>query len=78
MERMYAFNADSGDYDFHFGQEGVSTHFIITALIIPESKLSLAEARAEEIWRKYYSMEGMISPFESVNHQIRCNALEDL
>ncbi len=52
MERMYAFTATSGNYGFNFGQEGVSGHFIVTAVLIPESALISAEIDIKEIRKR--------------------------
>lgn len=54
MERMYAFTDEYGVFGYDIVNPNVSTHFIITAVIVKESDLGVYEAGAEAIRKKYF------------------------
>jgi len=54
MERMYAFTDEYGAFGYDLDNPDVSTHFIITAVIVKESELLAYEEGAEAIRKKYY------------------------
>lgn len=78
MERMYAFTASSGNYGYEFDREGVSTHFIVTAVMIPESKLGQMKVQAEEVLSAYFPGEDKKTLSFSLSHPVRCGILEEL
>lgn len=47
MERMYAFTDEYGAFGYDLDNPSVSTHFIITAVIVRESDLKAYSAGAE-------------------------------
>ncbi|MBQ7845541.1 MAG: DUF3800 domain-containing protein [Clostridia bacterium] len=54
MERMYAFTDEYGAFGYDLDNPSVSTHFIITAVIVKESDLESYAAGAEAIRKKYF------------------------
>ena len=54
MERMYAFTDEYGAFGNDLDNPNVSTHFIITAVIVRESDLETYTAGAEAIRKKYF------------------------
>lgn len=54
MERMYAFTDEYGAFGYEIENPSVSTHFIITAVIVKESDLDVYKAGAEAIRKKYF------------------------
>lgn len=52
MERMYAFTDEYGAFGWDIDNPTVSTHFIITAVIVAESDLSTYALEAERmVWK---------------------------
>ncbi|MDQ7094574.1 DUF3800 domain-containing protein [Desulfosporosinus sp. PR] len=54
MQDQYAFVSEYGNYDFDFTKEGVSTHFIVTAIIVDGNKLEGVRGQVESIRQKYF------------------------
>lgn len=54
MERMYAFTDEYGAFGYDLDNPSVSTHFIITAVIVKDSDLEAYETGAEAIRKKYF------------------------
>ena len=54
MERMYAFTDEYGAFGYDLDNPNVSTHFIITAVIVKESDLEAYMVGAEAIRKKYF------------------------
>lgn len=54
MERVYAFTDEYGAFGFDIDNPTVSTHFIITAVLVKESDLESYESGAEAIRKKYF------------------------
>ena len=52
--KKYAYIDEFGSYGFEFSKDNVSTHFILTAIIVEDSKKDELEAKVEEIRKKYY------------------------
>ncbi len=55
MERVYAFTDESGAFGWDLDNPSVSTHFIISAIIVEESKLHEVRQGVEDIAMKYFS-----------------------
>lgn len=53
-ERVYAFTDEYGAFGYELDNPSVSTHFIITAVIVKESDLTAYEEGAEAIRKKYF------------------------
>ena len=54
MELVYAFTDEYGAFGWKLDNPTVSTHFIITAVIVKESDVSEYEEKAEAIRSKYF------------------------
>lgn len=54
MERIYAFTDESGAFGWDLKNSSVSTHFIITAIIVKESDLSNLRLEAESVRKRYF------------------------
>lgn len=54
---QYAFFNEYGDYGFDFDNSDVSTHFIITAILVKDSDKEGLEGEIERIWKKYIQKE---------------------
>ena len=54
MERVYAFTDEYGAFGWNIDNPSVSTHFIITAIIVKESNLDEYTSMAESIRQKYF------------------------
>ena len=79
MERMYAFIDEYGAFGFELDKPNVSTHFIITAIIVKESDLASYTTGAEEIRRKYFQTgEIKSSKVNSQSHGRRMRILKDI
>lgn len=59
MERVFAFTDEYGSFGWKLDSPDVSTHFIITSIIIEESKIDEVRKKAEEI-RKHFFQSGEI------------------
>lgn len=78
MEKVYAFTDESGSFGWKLENPTVSTHFIITAIIVQESKLDLLRAQLEQI-RKYHFQNGeMKSSKIGKDHRRRIKILNEL
>lgn len=54
MENQHAFIDEFGNTDLEVGKQGVTSHFIISAVIVDENKIMLIEEKLEEIRKKYF------------------------
>lgn len=54
QERIHVFLDESGAYGYNFENEGCSTHYIISAILVKESMLDIAKAQAEIIRSKHF------------------------
>ncbi|WP_312106981.1 DUF3800 domain-containing protein [Lachnoclostridium sp.] len=75
---MYAFTDESGNHEFNFDQDGVSTYFIVTAVLITEARLNAVENEVEAIRKKYFQTEEMKSSLVGKNHARRLEILNEL
>lgn len=79
MERMYAFTDEYGAFGYDLDNPSVSTHFIITAIIVKESDLDAYEAGAEAIRKKYFQTgEIKSSKLGSDKHHRRMLILKEI
>lgn len=78
MEKEYAFLDEYGSYGFNFDTEGNTTHFIITAIVIPESKIRELEDNTESIRKNYFNPGEMKSKSIGGNHQRRMRILSEI
>lgn len=79
MERMYAFTDEYGAFGNDLDNPNVSTHFIITAVIVRESDLETYTAGAEAIRKKYFQTgEIKSSKLGPEKHHRRMLILQDI
>lgn len=78
MKRIYAFTDEYGAFGWDFSQKDVSTHFIITAIIVKESDLSYLRNEVEKIREKHFQTGEMKSLKVGKNHNRRKRILADL
>lgn len=79
MERMYAFTDEYGAFGYDLDNPNVSTHFIITAVIVRESDLETYTAGAEAIRKKYFQTgEIKSSKLGPEKHHRRMLILQDI
>ncbi len=77
-QRIYAYTDEAGNYGFNFDQQDISTHFIVTSILIEESKIKLLEKGIEEIRKKYFQAGEIKSSSVGKNHKRRCIILDQL
>lgn len=75
---MYAFTNDSGNYGFKFDQDEISTHFIVTALLVNETKLELLNDEIDAVRSIYIQTDEIKSPSIIKNHKERLEILNEL
>ncbi|KAB2805312.1 DUF3800 domain-containing protein [Phaeocystidibacter luteus] len=78
MNNQIAFIDEFGNNGLEFDSEGVSTHFIVTAIIIDKDKLELIEKQVDEIRGKHFQKGEMKSSKLKDNDTRRLRVLEDL
>ncbi len=78
-ERIYAFTDEFGAYGYSFDKPDVTTHFIITSIIVKESSLEIAKSHVEEVRKKYFQTGEMKSShIGKSKHARRKRILADL
>lgn len=78
MGRKYAYVDEFGAFGFQFDNPTVSSHFIISAIIVDEDKINFIEAEAEKIRAKYFQTGEMKSKGISSDHVRRKRILGEL
>lgn len=78
MERYYAFTDEYGAFGWNIDNPTVSTHFIITAIIVKESDLEKYTQMAENLRKKYFQTGEIKSKNVGTNHKRRKKILNDL
>lgn len=78
MEMLYAFTDESGAFGWDFDKKGVSTHFIITAIIIEKSKLDVLKNELEKIKSFYFQKGEMKSSTVGTNYKRRTKILTEI
>src|SRR5690606_1228137 len=78
MNNQVAFIDEFGNNGLDFDSEGVSTHFIVTAIIIDKGKLELIEKQVDEIRGKHFQQGEMKSSKLKDNDTRRLMVLKDL
>jgi len=77
-EKQYAFIDEYGNYGFNFEKKDVSSHFIITSIIVPESKLETMELAVEYIRKKHFQTGEIKSSKIGNNHKRREKILSEI
>ena len=75
---QYAFCDEFGAFGFTFEKPNVSTHFIITAIIVNDSDMSALRDSVEEIRKKHFQTGEMKSSHLKNNHTRIRKLLDDL
>lgn len=78
MERVYAFTDEYGAFGWDINNPSVSTHFIITAIMVKESDLDVFTQRAEALRKKHFQTGELKSSKIGREHNRRQRILEDL
>ncbi len=78
MDNQIAFIDESGNFGFDFEKEGVSTHFIVTSVIIDREKLKQNEEILEKIRKAEFQTGEIKSSSVSKNIQRRNKILKQL
>ncbi|MDR3586055.1 MAG: DUF3800 domain-containing protein [Desulfosporosinus sp.] len=76
--KTYAFIDETGNYGFDFDKEGVSSHFIITAILVNDKDLVEVRKECNEIRNKYFQTGEMKSQSISKNDVKRFMILADV
>lgn len=77
MERVYAFTDEYGAYGWDFSKENVSTHFIITAIIVKESDVDFMKKSIESVRKHHFQTGEMKSSKVGKNHSRRLRIIQD-
>lgn len=77
MERIYAFTDEYGNPGWDFSKDGVSTHFIITAIIVKESDLDFLRLEVEKVRKKHFQT-GEMKSIKVKTHDRRKRVILDL
>ena len=78
MERVYAFTDESGAFGWDIENPNVSTHFIITAIIVKGPDLEGFTQKAEALRKKHFQTGEIKSSNIGGNHARRLRVLADL
>lgn len=78
MERVYAFTDEYGNFGWDIDNPTVSTHYIITAIIVKQSDLDQYTAMAEAIRKQYFQTGEMKSSKIAGNHNRRQRILAEI
>lgn len=77
MGKKYAYIDEFGAFGYNFENQGCSTHFIITAIIVEENDLKLIEEKVEVIRHKYFQTGEIKSSKVGHNHSRRIAILNE-
>lgn len=78
MERVYAYTDESGAFGWDLDNPSVSTHFIISAIIVKESERKYMHEAVESIRKKYFQTGEIKSSHISSNHTRREKILSEV
>ncbi len=78
MKRYYAFTDEYGAFGWDIDNPTVSTHFIITAIIVEESNLELYTEMAESLRKRHFQTGEIKSKSVGANHKRRQRILADM
>lgn len=78
MERVYAFTDEYGAFGWEIDNPSVSTHFIITAIIVKESELDCFIEKAEALRQKHFQTGEIKSSKIGKDNNRRLRILADL
>lgn len=78
MERIFAFTDEYGAFGWEIEDPNVSTHFIISAVLVKEGDLDAFRTDAEAIRKRYFQSGEIKSKITGNNHARRLKILEEL
>lgn len=78
MERIYAFTDEYGAFGWDIDNPTVSTHFVITAILVKESDLLSFQDKAESIRRRHFQTGEIKSKKVGSDHERRQRILSEL
>lgn len=78
MERVYAFTDEYGAFGWDIDNPSVSTHFIITAIIVKESEVECFTQKAEALRKKHFQTGEIKSSKIAKDNARRLRVLEDI
>ena len=78
LDRVYAFTDEYGSFGWSIDNPDVSTHFIITAIIVRESDLDSYAQGAEQVRSNHFQTGEIKSSKVGKNHDRRIRILRDL
>lgn len=78
MERIHVFLDEFGNSNFDFSKSGVSSHFIIAAILVPESQVNDLSSELEKIRKKEFQTGEMKSKTIGNNHSRRVRILQQI
>ena len=78
MEKVYAFTDEYGAFGWEIENPSVSTHFIITAIIVKESDLADFTQKSEILRKKHFQTGEIKSSKIGKEHSRRLHILADL
>lgn len=77
-KKMYGYIDESGGFGFDFEEEGVSSYYLITAILVEENLAASIEKEVMEVRSKFFQNGEMKSSKVGKNHQRRMLILENL
>lgn len=78
MNTKYAYIDEFGAYGFNFENEGCSSHFIVTAIIVDKDDISLVEEGVDNIRKTLFKTGEIKSSTVGKNHRRRISILNEL
>lgn len=78
IKRVLAYTDEAGNFGFDFEKNDISTHFIVTSILIEEDKIDDIEKQIEEVRKRYFQTGEMKSSSVGKNHNRRCKVLNQL
>ena len=78
MITKYAYVDEFGAFGYNFENEGCTTHFIITAIIVDENDIPVVKENVETIRNKYFPNGEIKSSRIGKDHRKRISILNEL
>lgn len=78
MNTKYAFIDEFGAFGYNFDNEGCSTHFIVTAIIVDENDITIVKNGVDTIRNKYFQNGEIKSSRIGKDHKKRITILNEL
>ena len=78
MEHVYAFTDEYGAFGWDLDNPSVSTHYIITSIIVSDSNLEQCKQQIENVRKKHFKNSEIKSSKIKSNNKRRVKILQDL